>query len=794
MPLPTGTTGSTGRSRSEAAIEAWKHRQRAAPKTAGGLDPKIAARVKEILASKVKGKKKAKGGKPKAAAKPKLSDAEKQTAKDQKKTEADTAKAAERGKNLTKVGDDTDLGDHLANMDKFKQGKGIKEKDAAELEKRGLVERGSDGTPRLSSAGNAVLAAAARGDSQGAKDAASRGRDAAAGKQERDKAKVERVAAQASKQQATLKKQKQATQAQKEKAKASAGAKQAAEKNKAEKVGQAAQAKDAAAKEKADAPAKKQTENRAKVAKDMADQDAGLNATASAALGDFADGKPLDEKTATQFEAMGLTEKGSDGQHRLTADGKAAAAAMSKGDTRAAIDAISRAADKKKASGDSPNTDKEKTAQEKTDREQGDLLASVADNPKKLGFRQAGDLERAGLIEKTKDGYQLTDKGKTKIATRQKDIDAAKKAIDMTELAIKAGARHSRTDMQHLQGIHDSAVACGASCDTEGDDSADVPTDDEEEGVKAIKGIMDNPLYYAQHECGDIMQAANALSTMAMLIQSELMEDDEDPAHVAMLCDAAHTLVDFIDSELDELEGASKDAAHDAGMGPMNKGIELATLDDGEQVSIVHGYSVKSLNDDGLVGGYLVKFGGEGDLSTTHDIFTKNTNYGSHTKSAVWVHHRMLPGVGKRQLTNEAELGMDDEGVFVKHLLDLRNVYEAKLYDMAKNNKLGWSSGTAPNLVERKALGDGRHEIVQWPLGLDASYTPMPAGGFVVNASAMKSLFEDAGIDLLNAIYIDDSPEAIKSTSMRHDDAEMDNETRARMLLLELDLLELETA
>ena len=358
-------------------------------------------------------------------------------------------------------------------------------------------------------------------------------------------------------------------------------------------------------------------------------------------------------------------------------------------------------------------------------------------------------------------------------------------------LAIKAGARHSRTDVQHLQSIHDSSVACGASCGPESDDDSDMPMDDEEEGVKAIKGIMDNPLYYAQHECSDIMQAANALSTMAMLIQSELVEEDEDDAHVALLCDAARTLVKFISSELDELEGAAGDAADDARMGPM-KGIEIGALEDGEEIAVVSGSSIKAVGDDGWVSGYLVKFGGDGDLSQWRDVFTKDTNFGKHTKSDVWIHHRMLPGLGRQQLANQAELSMDDEGVFVKHLLDLRKSYEAKLYGLVQDGKLGWSSGTAPHLVERKALGDGRHEITQWTLGLDASYTPMPAGGFVVNAGAMKSLFDDAGIDLLNAMYIDDSTEAIKSDSMRRDDVEMDDETRARMLSLELDLLEIE--
>jgi hypothetical protein len=139
--------------------------------------------------------------------------------------------------------------------------------------------------------------------------------------------------------------------------------------------------------------------------------------------------------------------------------------------------------------------------------------------------------------------------------------------------------------------------------------------------------------------------------------------------------------------------------------------------------------------------------------------------------------------------------------VFIKHLLDLRSGYEAKLYGLVQAGKLGWSSGTAPHLVERKAIGDGRHQIEQWPLGLDASYTPTPAGGLVVNAGTMKSLLEENGVDLLNIIHeasitqvtsIDtNDPEAIKSGSARPDGVEADA-TRARRLLLQARIITLQ--
>jgi len=56
----------------------------------------------------------------------------------------------------------------------------MRDQDVDALAKEGLMERGADGTPRQTSAGRAVMAAAKRGDAQAANEAYSRGRDAVA--------------------------------------------------------------------------------------------------------------------------------------------------------------------------------------------------------------------------------------------------------------------------------------------------------------------------------------------------------------------------------------------------------------------------------------------------------------------------------------------------------------------------------------------------------------------------------------------------------------------------------------
>ncbi len=761
MALPTGTSRGSGLSRSEAAILAWKKRK--AGGAGGGLDPKIAARVREILASKVKGKKKkAAGGKGKAPKK------------------VDPAKAKEK-----------------ADRDK--------ERATAKAER--------------------------------AKAKAERATEQASRKQEREKAKVERVAAQAKKQQAAQAKLKQAAQAHKEKAKASANAKtdkakqqQAAAKEKAgaaqAKQSAQAQAKQEhakqqaqAAKEKAAAPAKKLAGNRAKVANDMAQQDAGLSPGGSAALNDFADGKPLNPETAKQFEAMGLTEKGADGQHRLTAEGRQAAQAMSKGDTRAAIDAISRAGDKKKSTGDK--------AKAKTD-------------------------------AKTKH-----DASEARIEAARIEAARNRKALDMDEdytledlLAIKAGARHSKTDMQHLQGIHDSSVACGASCGPESDDSDEEDMQDTEDAGKAIKGIMDDPGYYAAHECGDIMQAANALSTLAMLIQSELAEDDEDPAHVAMLCDASRTLVDFIGSELDELEGAAKDAAHDAGMGPMKAITEREDvnpkagvaeygkvdfadaknhkypIDTADHVRAAWNYIAKDANaakyaadevaqikakivgawkklidkagppsagkalddawlhidgeaikalDNDILRGYAVRFGDAQHPDLQKDYYTKSTDFWLNHfgwPRPITYHHGMDAETRNDPVIGHwLKAGVDDVGVWMEGQMDRAHAYYKAMKELAQRGYLRLSSDSAPQWVIREKQTNGVNEIKRWPLVTSSvTVTPMEPRMLPIE---IKAYLAEIGMD------IDESPEAIDPDDARLDGAKASDDERARRLLLE---------
>ena len=146
------------------------------------------------------------------------------------------------------------------------------------------------------------------------------------------------------------------------------------------------------------------------------------------------------------------------------------------------------------------------------------------------------------------------------------------------------------------------------------------------------------------------------------------------------------------------------------------------------------GDTVKAVKmDDGNVklAGYLVRFGDATKTDLTHDYFTAQTDYGEIEKSDGYFNHRMPIRFGGKQIVYgdqlpDVKLSKDDVGIFAEIILGARNEYEKMIAEMGFAGKLGWSSGTAPHLVDRKQVGNA-WEITRWPLGLDASLTPTPA-------------------------------------------------------------------
>lgn len=144
----------------------------------------------------------------------------------------------------------------------------------------------------------------------------------------------------------------------------------------------------------------------------------------------------------------------------------------------------------------------------------------------------------------------------------------------------------------------------------------------------------------------------------------------------------------------------------------------------------------------GVVSGMLVRFSDAEDTDLTKEYFTKSTNFAVDFpfKSRVYFDHGLDPNFGKKSF-GVGQASYDEEtGVSIKATLDMDDRDAVKVFKMAENGELGWSSGTAAHLIVRTAVKTvpGVREIQQWPLGVDASLTPVPADP--KNVAYVKSL------------------------------------------------------
>lgn len=144
-----------------------------------------------------------------------------------------------------------------------------------------------------------------------------------------------------------------------------------------------------------------------------------------------------------------------------------------------------------------------------------------------------------------------------------------------------------------------------------------------------------------------------------------------------------------------------------------------------EDQLLIFGGAVKALSG-GRVGGYLVKFGTPDEIDVDGEFFSADTDYDVDFpgKATVYYNHGLDPVIGKRKL-GKGEMKADEVGIWIEAQLDQRDRYEKAIYELAKAGKLGWSSGSAPHLVEKAPAGKAMW-LKSWPI-IDASLTPKPA-------------------------------------------------------------------
>jgi phage head maturation protease len=164
-----------------------------------------------------------------------------------------------------------------------------------------------------------------------------------------------------------------------------------------------------------------------------------------------------------------------------------------------------------------------------------------------------------------------------------------------------------------------------------------------------------------------------------------------------------------------------------------------------EDTPVFIGGAIKALDDNGRVGGYLVRFTSADDPDLTGDYFTKDTDFGEFGKLPLLYHHGMDTKIGKRRI-GTAQNRMDDFGIWAESQMNLRDEYEKYIFELAKAGKLGYSSGAASHTVEREEGNKAAH-IKQWYMA-EASLTPSPAE-YRNSVMPIKSLVvtSDAALD-----------------------------------------------
>lgn len=154
--------------------------------------------------------------------------------------------------------------------------------------------------------------------------------------------------------------------------------------------------------------------------------------------------------------------------------------------------------------------------------------------------------------------------------------------------------------------------------------------------------------------------------------------------------------------------------------------------------------SIEVKEGKATVGAYAIRFSGPDQKDLAGEYFTAKTYLGSHHGDGadVLFNHGFAPTKAFDKICERifaaAKTTIDEVGVFVEHVLELSDEYEAAIAKLVASGKLKWSSGTASHLAKKAENG----EIQRWPIA-EFSYTPTPAEPRLPAISPLKSAVID---------------------------------------------------
>lgn len=229
---------------------------------------------------------------------------------------------------------------------------------------------------------------------------------------------------------------------------------------------------------------------------------------------------------------------------------------------------------------------------------------------------------------------------------------------------------------------------------------------------------------------------------------------------------------------------------------------------DKETIEILMGGAVKMADDDTVLGPAIWLDGAPDrhDLSHMRDYFTKDTQFwlDQWDRRPILWHHALdesdiLMEMRKGGASDDEVKAMqealvylranpvlgtwtkatvDPIAVWLKGQLNKAHRYRSAVKDLIDKGFIKISTDSAPHLVVRERRSNGTHEVKRWPI-IAGSLTVSAAEPRLFDVQAIKALYDGAGVPIPREL-IEEGEQEVKS------------DDRARLIGLELDLLELE--
>lgn len=152
---------------------------------------------------------------------------------------------------------------------------------------------------------------------------------------------------------------------------------------------------------------------------------------------------------------------------------------------------------------------------------------------------------------------------------------------------------------------------------------------------------------------------------------------------------------------------------------------------------IASGGAIKALDGD-RIGGYLCLWGSPDTADLQGEYFTPETDFklNYYPNRPVLYHHGLDGTIKAEKIGTIDTITPDDTGLWIEAQLDSHNQWVRAVKELIQRGVLGWSSGSAPNLVEVV-----KGWIKTWPI-IEGSTTPSPAEPRGVNVVPLKTYLE----------------------------------------------------